>query len=80
MSSFFMQGVIFVRIPVIICASVIERMYDLSKSSSGKIKGTRPFQLLLKECTIEAVLFRKVVEQADLFQLLLKECTIEALH
>ncbi len=40
---------------------------------------TGAFQLLLKECTIEATLsaVKKVLE--SLFQLLLKECTIEAL-
>ncbi len=36
------------------------------------------FQLLLKECTIEATLMFTVTRTWFEFQLLLKECTIEA--
>ena len=36
------------------------------------------FQLLLKECTIEARKFASFWFSYSLFQLLLKECTIEA--
>ena len=36
------------------------------------------FQLLLKECTIEASPRTPKADKLDWFQLLLKECTIEA--
>ena len=39
---------------------------------------TVQFQLLLKECTIEANLIDSVPVPTGEFQLLLKECTIEA--
>ena len=47
--------------------------------SGGHQLDTKTFQLLLKECTIEAFSWSHVIHSLFRFQLLLKECTIEAM-
>ncbi len=57
---------------------VIERMYDWSWEPNFNTVVSSKFQLLLKECTIEAFSSHSGQHKHMLFQLLLKECTIEA--
>ena len=47
-------------------------------AADGKMRTTDVFQLLLKECTIEAPPVLIAPLYLIMFQLLLKECTIEA--
>ena len=76
-----MQGcfdALFVWIPAIVCASVIERMYDWSPASIS-----RPHSVTIVSVVIERMYDWSLenLEELDLdgtFQLLLKECTIEA--
>ena len=52
-------------------------MYDWSRTPTLNHGRSKKFQLLLKECTIEADVFGPIICYFR-FQLLLKECTIEA--
>ena len=75
-----MQGcfdALFVWIPAIVCASVIERMYDWSRFVCRIVCDIEGFSCYWKNVRLKRGDYASRISRV-LFQLLLKECTIEA--